>query len=95
MQQRRVTLIRRVRVARDVRRPLVLGRVRVARADVFVLERLELLLGAEFVGLWRLVCWSFLSWPSLCVLRVGRYHFDWSSREKASVVWTSLLIKTS
>ena len=38
VQQRRVALVGGVRVARNVRRPLVLGRVGVARADVFVLE---------------------------------------------------------
>ena len=51
MQQRLVALIAGVGVARDVRRPLVFGGVRVARADVFVLQRFELLLRAEFVGL--------------------------------------------
>ena len=38
----------------DVAEPLVLGRVGVARADVARLQGLELLLGAEFVGLGRL-----------------------------------------
>jgi hypothetical protein len=46
-----MALERGVRVAHDVRRPLVLGRVGVAGSDVFVLQRFELLLGAEFVGL--------------------------------------------
>lgn len=41
----------RVRVAVDVGRPLELGGVGVAGADVAGLELLELLLGAEFVGL--------------------------------------------
>lgn len=51
VQQRRVALVAGVRVARDVRRPLVLGGVGVPRADVLVLQRFELLLGAQFVGL--------------------------------------------
>jgi hypothetical protein len=46
-----VALERGVRVAHDVGRPLVLGRIGVPGADVFVLQRFELLLGAEFVGL--------------------------------------------
>jgi hypothetical protein len=48
-----VALERGVRVAHDVGRPLVLGRVGVPGANVFVLQRFELLLGAEFVGLDR------------------------------------------
>lgn len=44
--------IRRERVAVDVGGPFVFGRVGVARADVSRLELFELLLGAEFVGLW-------------------------------------------
>ncbi len=46
-----MALIRCVRVAGDVGGPLVFGGVGVAGPDVFVLESLELLLGAEFVGL--------------------------------------------
>jgi hypothetical protein len=46
-----VTLIGSVRVAHDVGRPLVLGRVGVPGANVFVLQGFELLLSAEFVGL--------------------------------------------
>ncbi len=45
--------IRGVRVAVDVGGPVVFGRVGVAGADVAGLEGLELLLGAEFVGLWE------------------------------------------
>lgn len=40
-----------VRVPSDVGSPFVLGCICVTCADVFLLERLELLLGAEFVGL--------------------------------------------
>jgi len=43
--------VRRVAVAVDVGRPFVLCGVGVAGADVAGLELLELLLGAEFVGL--------------------------------------------
>jgi hypothetical protein len=46
-----VALERGVGVAHDVGRPLVLGRIGVPGADVFVLQRFKLLLGAEFVGL--------------------------------------------
>lgn len=51
VQQRLVADVARVRVAGDVGGPLVSGRVCVAGANVLLLERLELLLGAEFVGL--------------------------------------------
>lgn len=51
MQQRRVSLVAGVAVARDVRGPLVRGGVGVPGADVLVLQGFELLLGAEFVGL--------------------------------------------
>lgn len=50
-QQGRVAHVRGVRVAVDVGRPVEFGRVGVAGADVAGLQRLELLLGAEFVGL--------------------------------------------
>ncbi len=43
--------VRRVAVAVDVGGPFVLGGVGVAGADVARLELLQLLLGAEFVGL--------------------------------------------
>ena len=56
MQQRRVALIAGVRVARDIRGPLVLRRVGVASADVFVLQGFKLLLGAKFVGLGERIC---------------------------------------
>ena len=46
-----MTDVRGVRVAVDVGRPFVLGRVGVAGAHVAGLQRFELLLGAEFVGL--------------------------------------------
>jgi hypothetical protein len=46
-----MSLVGRERVARNVRGPFVFGGVGVTRADVFVLQRFELLLGAEFVGL--------------------------------------------
>lgn len=55
VKQRRMTLIAGVGVASDVRGPFVAGSVCVTGADVLVLERLELLLGAEFVGLWRVL----------------------------------------
>jgi hypothetical protein len=51
VEQRRVALEASVRVTRDVGRPFVLGRVGVPGSNVFVLERFELLLSAEFVGL--------------------------------------------
>ncbi len=43
--------VRRVAVPLDVADPFVFRRVGVARADVARLQRFELLLGAEFVGL--------------------------------------------
>lgn len=46
-----MTLERSVRVAHDVRGPLMFSSVGVPCADVFVLQGLELLLCAEFVGL--------------------------------------------
>lgn len=50
-QQRRVAHVRGVRIPVDVGRPVELGRVGVARAHVAGLQRLELLLRAELVGL--------------------------------------------
>lgn len=50
-QQRRVAHVRGVRVPVDVGCPVELGRVGVARAHVAGLQRLELLLRAELVGL--------------------------------------------
>jgi hypothetical protein len=46
-----VPLVGGIRVAHNVRGPFVLCSISVSRADVFVLERLELLLGTEFIGL--------------------------------------------
>ena len=46
-----MALVASVGVPSDVGSPFVFGCIRVTRADVFLLERLELLLGAEFVGL--------------------------------------------
>ena len=46
-----MTLERGVGVAHDVGGPLMFGSVCVPSADVFVLQSLELLLCAEFVGL--------------------------------------------
>lgn len=51
VKKRRVALVAGVGVAGDIGGPLVLGGVCVAGSDVFVLQRFELLLGAEFVGL--------------------------------------------
>jgi len=53
VKQRRVALVRGVGVTSDVGGPFVFGGVGVAGPDVFVLESLELLLGAEFVCLYR------------------------------------------
>lgn len=55
MQQRVVADERAVSVARNVGSEVVVGRVAVADADEFVLERLELLRVAEFVGLGWLI----------------------------------------
>lgn len=45
-----MSLVRSVRVTRDIGGPFVLCGVCVACSDVFILKGLELLLGAEFVG---------------------------------------------
>lgn len=50
-QKRRVADIRSVTVAHDIRGPLKLGCVGVTCTDVLVLQSLELLCGAKFVGL--------------------------------------------
>lgn len=65
LQQRRVADIRGQRVARDVRCPLVLGRVCGADADKARLEGFELLLGAELVGhgMW---CMWMCGWAAEC-----------------------------
>jgi hypothetical protein len=46
-----VANVRRIRISVDVRHPFKLGSIGVTCADVACLELLELLLGAEFVGL--------------------------------------------
>lgn len=75
-QHARVALVGSVRVAHDVRRPLVLGRVGVSRADVLVLQRFELLLGAEFVGLCAKGGVSGLCF-SIGMNLEDMYHFCW------------------
>lgn len=54
----------RQRVAVDVGAPFPTRRVGVAGADVFRLQALEFLLGAEFVGLWEESCQSVRSMVS-------------------------------
>jgi hypothetical protein len=54
--QTRVALKRGVGVAHNVGCPLMLGRVGVSGADIFVLQGFELLLRAKFVGLEKLNC---------------------------------------
>jgi hypothetical protein len=69
-------------VAVDVRLPLPARRVRVPGADVLGLEPLELLLGAELVGLYRwgnelgtwLVACGSCSQIGRCRLGEGTYH---------------------
>lgn len=70
-QQRRVAHVRGVRVPVDVGRPVELGRVGVARAHVAGLQRLELLLRAELVGLGRVSGEGLIGWRR----RGERYHF--------------------
>lgn len=49
---------RRITVAHDIRCPFEFGRVCVSSTDVLVLKRLELLGGAEFVGLMTVSGWN-------------------------------------
>lgn len=83
--------VRRVAVPLDVARPLELGRVGVARADVARLQRLELLLRAELVGLCGGLggcgvlggggrCFGFLKGREE---GEGTYHFGW-------MVWSQM-----
>ena len=51
-----MSLVAGIRVACDVRCPFMFGGVCVTSADILVLKRFQLLLGAKFVGLvWVLV----------------------------------------
>lgn len=67
-------------VAVDVRLPLPARRVRVPGADVLGLEPLELLLGAELVGLCRWGTWLVLvvlvATMGIVVWGEGTYHLD-------------------
>ena len=66
-----MTLIACIAVTGDVRGPLVIGCIGVTSANVLVLQRFELLLGTQFIGLERLSVYSVHAYEES-----GRYHFD-------------------